>query len=148
MPITLTQCAEILAGEAVRHHVDDDEQAVRIAFVTRKYRNLRGERLAIVRLETPDNGYRCRASIERAFACEGDMAAICMTACELAAATPLVSVEFDQPCENLRLVVETAVEDGTLTPLQVMSMVDRLVEAAEMWHAVIEGGADARRSAA
>ena len=31
------------------------------------------------------------------------------------------------------MVVETVVEDGRLTSLQLLSMVDRLVEAAEAW---------------
>lgn len=134
MAISLQQFAEILAQESVRHHVDREEEAIRIAFVTHIYRNLRGEKLAIVRLEAPDNGHRCRVSIERAFAVAGDAAAACMASCRLAAATPSVHVEFDAEFENLRMVVETVVEDGTLTPLQAMSMIDRLMEAAESWH--------------
>jgi uncharacterized protein (UPF0212 family) len=139
MAVSLKQCSEMLAAEAVRHHVDDEEGAIRIAFVTRSYRNLRDERLAIVRLETPDDGCRCRASIERAFSCGRDVASTCMALTSLAADTPLVHAEYDSEFENMRLVVETVVEDGSLTCLQVMSMIDRLVEAAESWHASMEG---------
>lgn len=134
MSISLEQCVEILGQEGIRHHVDPAENALRIVFLTHRYQNLRGEKLAIVRLETPDDGTRCRVSIERAFACDGDAATVCQKACSLAAVTPLVNAEFDADFENLRLVVETVVEDGTMTPLQLMSMVDRLVEAAETWH--------------
>jgi hypothetical protein len=148
MPVDLKQCAEMLAAEAVRHHVDEEEQAIRIAFVTRSYRNLRGEKLALVRLETPDGGHRCRASIERAFACGGDIATTCMRMTCLAAGTPLVHAEYDADFENLRMVVETIVEDGSLTQLQLMSMIDRLVEAAEVWHASMESRHAAGRSAA
>lgn len=148
MAISLRQCAEILALESVRHHLDHEQQAIRIAFVTRTYRNLRGEKLAIVRVEAPDDGHRCRVSIERAFPADGDAAAACMTACCLAAATPLVNVEFDADFENLRMVVETVVEDGTLTPLQAMSMIDRLVEAAEAWHPSMAAACGPGRSAA
>jgi hypothetical protein len=118
--------------------VDDEEGVIRIVFVTRSYRNLRDERLAIVRLETPDNGCRCRATIERAFACAGSIQTTCVALAGLAAATPLVHAEYDADFENLRLVVETVVEDGSLTRLQVMSMIDRLVEAAEAWHTALE----------
>jgi len=148
MPISLPRCAEILARESVRHHVDGAEKVIRIAFVTRRYRNLRGEKLAIVRLETPDGGHRCRVSIERAFPCHGDVAATCLTVCRLAADTPLVGAEFDADFENLRLVVETVVEDGTLTPLQLMSMIDRLVEAAEAWQPNVESVPGGGRAAA
>ena len=148
MPVSLKECSRLLTLESVRHHVDDDEEAIRIAFVTRSYRNLRGEKLAIVRLETPDDGHRCRASIERAFACGDDIAATCMLVACLAADTLLVHAEYDADFENLRMVVETVVEDGTLTPLQLMSMIDRLVEAAEMWSGNIDSLRVAGRSAA
>ena len=64
---------------------------------------------------------------------DGDVAATCLQLCRLAAETPLVAAEFDADFEDLRMVVETVVEDGGLTSLQLLSMVDRLVEAAEAW---------------
>lgn len=141
MPTSLSQCAQALADERVRHHVDVEEQVIRVAFVTRHYRNLRGERLAIVRIETPDEGHRCRVSIERAFDVGGDPDGACGRFCRMAADTPLVGVEFDSHREDLRIVVEMPVEDGTLSRLQLLSMVDRLVEAAEAWHfAAVEAG--------
>jgi hypothetical protein len=48
-----------------------------------------------------------------------------------------VAVEYDADFEDLRLVVEVPVEDGDLTGLQLLSMVDRCVEAAEIWAAAI-----------
>lgn len=137
MPTNLSECARFLAQEGVRHHVDRDENAIRIAFVTQRYRNLRDERLLIVRLEFPDEGYRCRAVVPRAFRATALPAAACLACCRLAAETPLVAAEYDSDGDDLRLVVETVVEDGRLTRLQLMSMVDRLVEAAEAWHALV-----------
>ena len=137
MPTSVSQCAQALADEGVRHHVDHEQQAIRVAFVTRHYRNLRGERLAIVRIETPDGGHRCRVSIERAFAPGPDADAACGLLCRLAADTPLLGVEFDADHEDLRIVAEMPVEDGTLSRLQLLSMVDRLVEAAEVWHCAL-----------
>lgn len=134
MPTSLSQCAQALADEGVRHHVDVEEQVIRVAFVTRHYRNLRGERLAIVRIETPDGGHRCRVSIERAFAPGPDPDATCGRLCRLAADTPLLGVEFDAERDDLRMVAEMPVEDGSLSRLQLLSMVDRIVEAAEVWH--------------
>ena len=148
MPVGLNECSHMLSAEAVRHHVDDEERAIRIAFVTRTYRNLRGEKLAIVRLETPDDGHRIRVSIDRAFGCSGDPAGTCMLVSCLAADTPLVHAEYDADFENLRMVVETVVEDGAITRLQLMSMIDRLVEAAEAWQVSIENLPSAGRAAA
>lgn len=135
MPTNLSRCAALLKRDGIRHHVDDEDAAVLAVFVTRRYVNPRGERFAVVRIETPDDGRRCRASIARAFCPSGDPAAACLAACRLAAETPLVGVECH--ADALHLVVETVVEDGRLTKLQLFTMVDRLVEAAEAWQAVM-----------
>ncbi len=137
MPMTLSRCAAILKQDGVRHHVDTADGTIRAVFVTRHYRNPRGERLAIVQLDTPDDGYRCRAVIQRAFAPGPDVAATCLALCKMAADTPLVGVEYDESMESIRMVIEAVVEDGELTRLQLLSMVDRLVEAAEAWQVAI-----------
>ena len=134
MPTSVSQCAEMLSAEGVRHHVDVEQDAIRVVFVTRAYRNLRGERLAIVRVDTPDDGCRGRVVIERAFSRGDDPAATCLRYARLAAETPLIGFEYRAENEDLRLVAEVPVEDGTLTPLQLLSLVDRIVEAAELWH--------------
>lgn len=138
MPTSLSRCATILTRDGVRHHVDAEEGAIRAVFVTRQYRNPRGERLAIVRIETPDDGCRCRVSIQRAFAVGPDAAATCLALCRMAADTPLVGIEYDESSEDLRMVIEAVIEDGELTRLQLLSMVDRIVEAAEVWHAAFD----------
>lgn len=138
MSTSVSQCAAFLSGDGVRHHVDECERVIRLAFVTQRYRNLRGEKLALVRIETPDDGHRCRVSIERAFTPGPDAALTCLDLCRLAADTPLVSIEYAEDFENLRMTVETVVEDGELTRLQLLSMVDRIVEAAECWQTALE----------
>jgi hypothetical protein len=139
MATSLCQCARMLSDEGVRHHVDAEQGVIRVVFVTRAYLNLRGERLAVVRIDTPDAGCRCRVAIERAFSVGHDAAAACLHYARLAADTPLIGFEFDADREDLRLVAEVPVEDGELTPLQLLSLVDRIVEAAELWHAVTTG---------
>ena len=138
-PFRLSQCAEILSKERVRHHVDVEHNVIRVVFVTRHYRNLRGEKLAIAQIAAPDDGRRCRVTIERAFAAGPDAAATCLALCQAASDTPLVGIEFDADCENLRLVAETVVEDGGLTRRQLLSMVGSVVEAAEAWQAAAAG---------
>lgn len=137
MPIDLDACATMLSRDGVRHHVDMTQGVIRTVMVTRHYINPRGERLAIVRLDTPDDGHRCRASIPRAFAPGDEPAATCLALCRLAADTPAVGVEFDAE-EGLRIVAETIVEDGRLTTLQITSMIDRVVQAAETWHVALQ----------
>jgi hypothetical protein len=137
MSTSLARCAEFLTVDGVRHHVDGAEAVIRIVFVTQQYLNQRGEKLAVLRLETPDDGHRCRVSIERAFPVGSNPAATCLKLCRLAAATPLVAVEYDEDFENLRMICETVVEDGEVTRLQLLSMIDRLVEATEWWHGAI-----------
>ena len=138
-PFRLSHCAEILSKERVRHHVDVEHNVIRVVFVTRHYRNLRGEKLAIAQIAAPDDGRRCRVTIERAFAAGPDAAATCLALCRAAADTPLVGIEFDADCENLRMVAETAVEDGGLTRRQLLSMVNSVVDAAEAWQAAAVG---------
>jgi hypothetical protein len=133
MAFTIDCCAEVLARERLRHHFDREEGVIRLVVVTRHYRNLRGEHLAIAQIATPDDGRRCRVTIERAFAPGADAAETCLALCRAAADTPLVGVEFDADCENIRLVAEAVVEDGGLTKLQLLAMVDGLIAAAETW---------------
>jgi hypothetical protein len=137
MAFRLECCAGILSKERVRHHVDVEHNVIRLVFVTRHYRNLRGENLAIAQIAAPDDGRRCLVTIERAFAPGPDAAATCLALCRAASETPLVGIEFDAECENLRLVAETVVEDGGLTPRQLLSMVDSVVEAAEAWQVAV-----------
>lgn len=133
MPTTLAVCARLLGRLGLRHHFDTEEDVIRLLFVTREYRNPRGEHLVVIGLETRDDGRRVRASIPRAFATGDDPASLCHVLCCHAAEIPLVAVECDADRADLRLVVETAVEDGRLSASQVAAMIDRLVEAAEAW---------------
>jgi hypothetical protein len=137
MPSSIADCASLLRQQGLRHHVDVAEGVIRLVFVTRQYRNPRGEKLVIMSISTPDDGHRVRLFITRAFVADHDPAGVCLAACRLAADTPLVAVEFDADCDDLRMVVEAAVEDGSVAPLQLMSMIDRLVEAAEAWAPVL-----------
>jgi len=137
MPTSIADCAHLLAQQGLRHHVDSEQAMIRLVFVTRQYRNLRSEKLVVMSIEAPDEGHRVRLCISRAFASAHDPAAMCLATCRLAADTPLVAVEFDRDSDDLRMVVEAAVEDGSLAPLQLMSMIDRLVEAAEVWATVL-----------
>lgn len=134
MSTSLSACATLLTEDGIRHHLDTHDAAIRLVFVTRYYKNPRGERLAIVRLETPDAGRRLRVSLARAFATAGDPAATCLALCTFAADTPLVGVEYDADGEGLRLVAETAIEDGRLTKRQLLATIERVIEAAEAWH--------------
>lgn len=133
MPLSLDTCARLLRQARLRHHVDSEEGVVRVVFVTRRYSNARGERLAIVRIATDDEGRRCRVSIERAFPPGVDPAASCLALCRAAAATPLAGIEWDEEVASLNIVSEAAVEDGRLTRGQLLAMVDAVVEAAEAW---------------
>lgn len=144
MATSLSQCAKFLAREGVRHHVDAEEGAIRVVFVTRRYRNPRGERLLIVRIETPDEGHRCRVSIPRAFAAGSAPTARLATLCGLAARAPLVGVEFDDHTEDIRIVAEMPVEDARLTQLQLFTVVDRVAAAAEAWHGRLTTGTGRR----
>ena len=134
MPTTLSDCAKLLMQDGIRHHLDAEEAAIRLVFVTQHYENPRGDKLAIVRLEAPDDGVRIRVSIARAFATDADPATACLALCRLAADTPLVGIEYETHGEGLRLVAETVIEDGRLTKRQLLATIDRLVAAAEAWH--------------
>ena len=139
MAASLWRCAEHLVAERVRHHLDIEQHVIRVVRLTRSYRNLRDEKLAILQVALPDEGRRCRVTIERAFTVGADEAATCRELCRAAAATPAVGVEFDADFDNLRIVAENVIEDGDLTRRQLVSMVESVTEAAEIWHAVLGG---------
>jgi hypothetical protein len=135
MPVQLDDLVTLLGQQGLRHHVDVDQGVIRVVFTTETYHNLRGERLAIVTLSTPDEGRILRGTIERAFEPRDDVPRACALLCEMAAATPLVGVEYDRDCDNLRIVAECGVEDSRPTARQIVSLVGRLVDAAEVWFA-------------
>lgn len=133
MAVRLEHVSALLRQRGVRHHLDADQGVIRLVFTTQTYRNLRDERMVIVTLSTPQRGRIIRGVIDRAFAVGADAARSCGLFCSLAADTPLVGVEHDRDSDALRMVVESCVEDGRLTARQIVAMIDRLVEAAEVW---------------
>lgn len=136
MPWTLKDCAETLGRTDLRYHFDEAEQVIRLVFVTSRYRNCRGEHLAVVSVAMPEAEQRLRVSIERVSDIGDGPAATCLAACQFAAAMPLVGVEYDAEFENLRLVSEAVIADGSLTPLQLRTLLDRMVDGVEIWQAV------------
>ena len=138
MSTSLSDCSGLLSQAGIRHHVDAEDGAIHVVFVTRDYTNARGERLAVVRIETPDEGRRMRMSVARAFPTNGDPAATCLALCRLAAETPLVGVTCDPRGADLGLAAEAAVEDGPLTAPQVCALLDGLIAALETWHVTLQ----------
>lgn len=139
MPVSLPDCSRMLAAEGVRHHLDTEAGVIHVVLASRDYHSRRDERLIVIRLTAPDEGRRCRMTLHRAFlpGAGRDTAALCLAVCSLAAETPLIGVEYDALQDDLRLVVETVVEDADLTMLQMLSMLDSIVLAAETWPAAL-----------
>lgn len=139
MAVSLNRCAAHLTGAGIRHHHDAEQDVIRVVRLTCEYRNVRDENMVILQITTPDEGRRCRVTIERAFRAGENTASIYRELCRAAADTPLVGVEFDAEFDNLRMVVEAVVEDGELTRQQLVAMIDSLAAAAEVWHLVLRG---------
>jgi hypothetical protein len=137
MPVTIEMLSQLLASGGVRHHLDSDEGAIRVVFVTRTYLSPRSERLAILRVEAAEGGCLCRVALERAFSGGTRVAATCLAVCEAVAGVPLARVEPDSESRSLRLVAELPVEDGNVTPRQLFALLDAVVEAAEAGQAAI-----------
>lgn len=138
MPLNMKCYARLLAEQGLKHHLDVEEEVIRVVHVTRAYRNARSEKLVILSLESPDEGNRLRARISFAFPPGEDPARLCLLLCRLASDTPLVAVEFDSEREDLRLVAEMPVIDGSVTARQLLALIDGLVAAAEEWQVVID----------
>jgi hypothetical protein len=148
MSVTIESLSTMLSGGGIRHHVDGEEQVIRVALVTGRYRNLRAERLAILQIAVADSGERCRVSLERAFAADRDQAATCLTLCRAITAVPLVRVECGPTGHALCLAAELAIEDAAISPRQLFALIDRVVEAAEVGQAAIAADPGSRRAAA
>lgn len=133
MRALLADYGRLLDKAGMAHHLDREDGVVRLVFVTRRYRNLRGERLAIVTLTAADDGRSCQATIERAFAAGDDPAATCLAACRLAQASRGVAVAVDAASATLSLSMTTVLEGTRLTGGQLLAMIDTLVMTAEAW---------------
>jgi hypothetical protein len=131
MAVTIGELAELCSAGGLCHHLDAEEGAIRVVFVTHDYVNARGERLAILRIEVFEGGTRCRVVLERAFATGRRAAATCLALCEATGDQHLVRIEHDQANCSLRLAAAMPVEDGAVTPRQLFSLIDGLVHAAE-----------------
>lgn len=51
---------------------------------------------------------------------------------------PFVAVEFAAASDDLCLVADIPIEDGSLTSQQLMAMLARLVDAAEEWTVALD----------
>jgi len=139
MAVTIKQLASALAAGGIRHHVDVDDHVIRVVFVTKRYLNPRGERLAILQLEATDGGNTCRASLPRSFPAGSALPDRCLSLCQALADVPLARLEHDPASDTLQLTAELPVEDGELTPRQVFALLDAIVEAAEAGEAALRG---------
>lgn len=138
MPLNVQCYARLLAEQGLKHHLDAEEGVLRIVLVTRAYRNARGEKLLILTVDAPDDGDRLRARIAFAFPPGDDPARLCLLLCRLTAETPFVAVEFEAEREDLALVAEMPVLDGSVTAGQLLALIDGLVAAAEEWQLVMD----------
>jgi hypothetical protein len=138
MPANVTLCARLLAEQGLRHHLDGEEGVIRVVFLTRAYRNPRGERLLIVSVETPDDGQRLQARVRFACPQAADRASVCLLACRLAAEVPLVGFELDAEADEFWLVSEMPVLDGTVTSRQLLALIDGVAAAAEQWQILVD----------
>jgi len=137
MAVTIEMLSHLLAAGGVRHHLDQDDQAIRVVFVTRQYLSPRSERLAILRVEAAEGGSLCRVVLERAFVGGPRAAARCLAICEALGRVPLAWVEHDSERRSLRLLAELPVEDGDLTPRQLFALLDAVIEGAEAGQAAV-----------
>ncbi|MFM7206199.1 MAG: hypothetical protein ACKO4T_05995 [Planctomycetaceae bacterium] len=145
MPAMLVSCARLLATAGIRHHLDHDEGVIRVVFTTRRYRNPRGEHLAIVTLDAAGDGRSCRARIERAFPAGRDPAAACLDLCRLAGEFPGVGFRYDDDSRSISLTAIAFAGGGRITAAQLCGLLDAVVVAAETCHRACEGPEERRR---
>jgi len=131
MAVTIGELAAVCTTGGLRHHLDAEEQVIRLMLGTKAYVNARAERLAIVRIEAAAGGERCRVVLERAFTAGRHAAARCLAVCRATSDVPLVRLEHDPTSRSFRLVAEMPVEDAVVTARQLFALLDRVVEAAE-----------------
>lgn len=68
MLVTTRHVSALLTAAGIRHHLDREEDSLRVVFVTTDSLSPRSERLTILRLDVADQGRRCRVTLDRAFA--------------------------------------------------------------------------------
>jgi hypothetical protein len=139
MPLTLEQLSGLLRQQGLRHHLDEENRLVRIVFATRRYRNLRGEHLAIVELGVSRDGGACQVAISRAFRPTGGCGPACLALCTELSDSAFVSVRHDAELAILGLTAAIPVEDGAVTAEQLFALVDQLIEAAESGQQIMDG---------
>ena len=137
MGMTIGELSAICGRAGLRHHLDPEELVIRAVLATPRSINARGERLAILRIETPDSGNRCRVVLERVCPVGRSPAGTWLSATRCLADLPFVRLEDDPGSRSLRLVAEMPVEDGAVTIGQLCALCDGVVAAAEAVQAAV-----------
>lgn len=137
MGTTIGELSAICGRAGLRHHLDSDELVICAVLVTPRYLSARGERLAILRIEAPDSGNRCRVALERVCPVGRSPAGTWLAAARCLGDLPFVRLEDDPASQSLRLVAEMPVEDGAVTMRQLCALLDGVVAAAEAVQAAV-----------
>lgn len=148
MLVTTRHVSGLLTASGIRHHVDREQDSIRVVFVTTRYVNPRAERLAILRVSVVEQGRRCRVALERAFTAGRTAAARCLALCRGLRDIPFARVELDAAGRAFHLVAEMPVEDGGLTAGQLCMLLDAVVATAELGQAAIGTRSGITRKAA
>ena len=131
MGMTIGELSAICERAGLRHHLDPEELVIRVVLVTPRYVNARGEPLAILQIEAPDSGNRCRVVLERVCPVGRTPADTWLAAMRCLGDLPFVRLEEDLASHSLRLVAEMPLEDGAVTMRQLCALCDGIVAAAE-----------------
>ena len=137
MGMTIGELAALCERAGLRHHLDPEELVIRVVLVTPRYVNARGEPLAILQIEAPDSGNRCRVVLERVCPVGRTPADTWLAAMRCLGDLPFVRLEDDSASRSLRLVADIPVEDGAVTIRQLCVLCDGVVAAAEAVQAAV-----------
>lgn len=142
MPITSQEIVEKLDPELKKFLVTRGTEIVEVSIVTNNYIHYNGERSIGIIFKIEEEGRLLKVITPDLYTIKTDVLNssrnLYQTLLQICWETKLVQFEYD--CENgeIRAVIETAIEDGTLTKGQINRMLDTLLRVIEQYHSEID----------
>ena len=139
MATSIAKITELLGEEKLKHNVNEEGDFIIVDFVTRNYRNVRGENSLRIIVSPEENGAFIKFFVPRAYACPKGMTSynrlsLFQVLLHISWMTKMLQFEFDPDDGEIRMMIEFPLEDAELTRSQLSRCVSTIFNAAERFH--------------
>lgn len=139
MATSIDKIVDLLDQEKLKHTVSPEGDFIIVDFVTRNYRNVRGESSLRVIISPEEKGEFIKLFVPKAYACPKGMTSfnrlsLFQVLLHISWMTKMLQFEYDPDDGEIRMMIEFPLEDAELTRRQLSRCVSTILNAAERFH--------------